>query len=86
MSQLTNLKQQVSSVGQDAKSTAQGLSAFKTKFSSAVGQVSATVGGSAQQVDQKLIASLQAAEKQVDGAIAALLASAAAAQQYANSL
>lgn len=86
MSQLQQLKQQVSSIGQDAKSTAQGLNSFKSKFSQAVGQVSATVGGSSQQVDQKLIASLQAAEKQVDQAVAALQQASAAAQQYAGSL
>lgn len=86
MSQLQQLRQQVSSIGQDAKSTAQGLSSFKSKFSQAVGQVSATVGGSSQQVDQKLIASLQAAEKQVDQAVAALQQAASAAQQYSSSL
>ena len=86
MSQLAQLKQQINSIGNDAKSTAQGLSSFKSKFSQSVSQVSATVGGSAQQVDQKMIQTLQAAEKQVDQAIAALQQAAQAANSYAASL
>jgi ABC-type transporter Mla subunit MlaD len=86
MSQLSQLKQQINSIGNDAKSTAQGLSGFKSKFSQSVGQVSATIGGSAQQVDQKMIQTLQAAEKQVDAAIAALQQAASAASSYASSL
>ena len=42
--------------------------------------------GSAQQVDQKMIQTLQAAEKQVDAAIAALQQAAQAANSYAASL
>jgi ABC-type transporter Mla subunit MlaD len=86
MSELSQLKQQINSIGNDAKSTAQGLSGFKSKFSQSVGQVSATIGGSAQQVDQKMIQTLQAAEKQVDAAIAALQQAASAASSYASSL
>ncbi len=86
MSQLSQLKQQINSIGNDAKTTAQGLSGFKSKFSQSVSQVSATIGGSAQQVDQKMIQTLQAAEKQVDAAIAALQQAASAASSYASSL
>ncbi|HET9893933.1 MAG TPA: hypothetical protein VFQ44_03270 [Streptosporangiaceae bacterium] len=86
MSQLAQLRQQINGIGNDAKTTAQGLTGFKSKFSQAVSQVSATIGGSAQQVDQKMIQTLQAAEKQVDGAIAALQQAAAAASSYAGSL
>ena len=86
MSQLSQLKQQISSIGNDAKSTSQGLQGFKGKFSTAVSQVQATIGGSAQQVDQQMISTLQAAEKQVDAAIAALQQAAQAANKYAGSL
>lgn len=86
MSQLAQLKQQINSIGNDAKTTAQGLSGFKSKFSQSVGQVSATIGGSAQHVDQKMIQTLQAAEQQVDAAIAALQQAASAASSYAASL
>ena len=64
MSQLSQLKQQINGIGNDAKSTAQGLSGFKSKFSQSVSQVSSTIGGSAQQVDQRMIQTLQAAEQQ----------------------
>lgn len=86
MSQLTVLKQQISSIGNDAKTTAQGLTGFKGKFSQAVSQVQATIGGSSQQVDQRMIATLQAAEKQVDAAIIALQQAAQAANKYSASL
>jgi hypothetical protein len=86
MSELQRLKQQIASIGNDAKSTASGLAGFKSKFSTAVGQVSSTIGGSAQRVDQNMISTLQAAEKQVDQAIAALQQAASAANSYASSL
>ena len=80
------IKQQVNQLGQEARTQAQGLVSFKPKFSQAVGQVSATIGGSAQRVDQDMIATLQAAEKQVDEAVRALQAAATAAGRYAASL
>ncbi|GAB3795553.1 hypothetical protein [Micromonospora zhanjiangensis] len=86
MSQLNQLRQQIDQLGQQARTQAQGLSAFKPKFSQAVGQVSSTIGGSAQRVDQEMIATLQAAEKEVDQAVQALQAAAAAAARYAASL
>ena len=86
MSQLSQLKQQISAIGSDAKTTAQGLSGFSSKFSKSVDQVSATIGGSAQQVDKQMIQTLQAAEKQVAEAVAALHQAAAAASSYSASL
>lgn len=86
MSQLEQLKQQLNQISNDAKQTASGLAAFKSKFSQAVGQVQATVGGSAQQVDKQIIETLKNAEKQVDTAIAALQAAADEARQYGASL
>lgn len=86
MSQLTQLKQRIAAVGNDAKTTAQGLAGFKSKFSTAVSQVAATIGGSSQNVDKEMVQSLQAAEKQVDQAIAALQQAAQVANRYAASL
>ena len=86
MSQLTQLKQQISALANDAKNTANGLAGFKSKFSQAVNQVSATVGGSAQKVDQELIQALQMAEREVDQAIQALQAASQKATTYAQSL
>lgn len=86
MSQLTQLKAQIAQVGNDAKNTANALASFKSKFSQAVTQVSATVGDSATKVDRDMIAMLQQAEKQVNEAVAALQQAAQAAQKYASSI
>jgi hypothetical protein len=86
MSQLSTVKQQLTSVGNDAKTTASGLAGFKSKFSQAVSQVEATIGGTAQGVDKEMIQTLQAAEKQVDAAIAALQQASQAAARFAASL
>ena len=86
MSQLSAVKQQLTSIGNDAKTTAAGLAGFKSKFSQAVNQVEATIGGSAQNVDKDMIHTLQAAEKQVDAAIAALQQASQAASRFASSL
>lgn len=86
MSQLTVVKQQMTSIGNDAKTTAAGLAGFKSKFSQAINQVQSAIGGSAQNVDKELIQTLQAAEKQVDAAIAALQQASTAAARFAASL
>lgn len=86
MSQLSQVKQQLTSIGSDAKTTAAGLQGFKSTFSQAVNQVQATIGGSAQGVDKDMIQTLQAAEKQVDAAIAALQQASQAATKFASSL
>ncbi|MCA0308557.1 MAG: hypothetical protein LCH87_14600 [Actinobacteria bacterium] len=83
MSQLGQVRSQVVSIGSDAKSTAAGLSAFRTKFSQAVGQVQATIGGTATGVDRQMIATLQAAEKQLESAVAALQQASQAANDWA---
>ncbi len=86
MSQLSQLKQQLASIGSEAKNTAAGLQGFKNKFSQAINQVQATIGGSAQGVDKDMIQTLQAAQKQVDAAIAALQQASQAATRFASSL
>lgn len=83
MSQLGQVKAQVLHIAGDAKSTAGGLSAFKSKFSQAVGQVNATIGGTATGVDKQMIATLQAAEKQLEATVAALQQAAQAAGDWA---
>ena len=86
MSRLGSVKQQLISISSDAKSTASGLSGFKTKFSRAANQVQATRGGSAQGVDKEMIQTFQVAEKQLDAAIAALHQASQAANRFAASL
>jgi hypothetical protein len=86
VSQLSQLKAQVAALARDASATANSLAGYKTKFSQSVSQVSATVGGSAQRVDQEMINTLQAAEQRVDDAVAALRQAAKAANDYAARL
>lgn len=86
MSDLSRLKQQIGAIARDAKSTAQGLAGFRPKFSSAVSLVSATIGGTTQRIDRKLIADLQTAQKAVDSAIQALDVASQEAEKFAQSL
>ena len=86
MSQLTKLKSQLNTIAAEAKTTAAGLTTFKSKFSKAVGQVSTTIGGSAQRTDKQIIEALQTAEKQVASAAQALQQAAQTASRYASSL
>lgn len=86
MSQLQQLKAQLNGIAGDAKSTASGLSGFSSKFGQAIGQVNATIGGSAQRTDQEIIQTLRAAEQQVKAAVQALNAAATTATRYAGSL
>jgi hypothetical protein len=86
MSQLQQLKSQLNNIASDARSTSSGLSGFTSKFSRAVAQVNATIGGSAQRTDQDIIQTLQAAERQVKAASEALQLAASKASRYAASL
>ena len=86
MSDLQKLKGQLNGIASDAKSTAGGLSSFKSKFSQATSQVQQAIGGSAQRTDKEIIQTLQAAEKQVEAAAQALQQAANTASRYAASL
>ena len=85
-SQLEQLRQEIAALASDAQNTAQGLSVFIHKFSTAVMQVRSTVGGSAQQVDKELIQSLQVAEQEVTNAMNALDQASRVARSYAQSI
>ncbi|WP_404290732.1 hypothetical protein [Glutamicibacter arilaitensis] len=86
MSQLNSVKQQLTRISTDAKSTAAGLNGFKSKFSQSVSLIQSTIGGSAQGVDKNMIQSLQTAEKQLDAAIAALQKASQEASKFASRL
>lgn len=73
-------------LAREASATATSLAGYKTKFSENIGHVTATVGGSAQHVDQDMINTLKAAEERVDDAIIALQQAAKAANTYASRL
>ena len=86
MSQLRQLQQEVLAIAVEAAGVAQDLGSFKSKFSQAIGQVSATVGGSARGVDRTLISVLQAADTALDSALAALEQASNEAHKFSASL
>ena len=86
MSQLSQLKQQIEGVAQQAKATGASLAAFKSKFSQSISQVQGTIGGSAQRKDQEVIQTLQEAQRKVDAAAQALEQAARTASAYGQSL
>lgn len=72
MSQLQQLKQQVTSIGQSANRTAQGLAQFDRSFSQQAAQVEAVIGGSAQNKDREMVASIEDARRKVHAATISL--------------
>ena len=83
MSQLSNLKQQINQVAEDARNTAQGLAAFSSKFSQAIAQIQALIGGTAKGTDKHLISTLQTADKEVKTAVQALQSASKSAKDWA---
>lgn len=86
MSQLDQLKGQIESIAQQAKSTSGQLSAFKSKFSQTASQVQNTIGGSAQGKDKEVVQAIQDAQHKVDAAAEALAQAARVATSYGQSL
>lgn len=86
MSQLSNLKQTIDGLAQQAKTTAGSLAAFKAKFSQSISQVQATIGGSTQHKDQEVISAITQAQQKVDSAAQALEDAARIARAYGQSL
>lgn len=86
MSKVTELKNQVTAIGQQAKTISGGLTGFKGKFDQGIASVTATMGGSATGADRQVIETLQNAQQQVDAAIQALAQAARTCDQYAQSV
>jgi gas vesicle protein len=86
MSQLGQLKGQIESIAQQAKSTGGQLSAFEAKFSQSSTQVQSTIGGSAQSKDKEVMQAIQDAQNKVKAAVEALNQAARVASAYGQSL
>lgn len=86
MSQLSQLKGQIESIAQQAKSTGAQLAAFKSKFSQSASHVQSTIGGSAQSKDKEVVQAIQEAQAKVDAATEALNQAARIASSYGQSL
>lgn len=86
MSQLGQIKGQIESIAQQAKTTGGQLSAFKSKFSQSASQVQSTIGGSAQSKDKEVVQAIQDAQAKVNAAVDALNQAARVATAYGQSL
>ena len=86
MSQLSQLKQQIDSIAQQAKSTGGALSSFRSTFSQSINAVQSTIGGSTQRKDQEVVQALTDAQSKVDAAVQALEQAAQTTRSYGQSL
>ena len=86
MSQLGQLKGQIETLAQQAKSQGGQLQAFDAKFSQTSSQVQSTIGGSAQSKDKEVTQAITDAQSKVKAAVEALNQAARIATSYGQSL
>jgi hypothetical protein len=85
-SQLVQLRQQVTVLSGNADKMAGALSRMRQRFTVTVSQVQGAIGGSAGQHDRTMISALQAAEKKLEEAAAALHLASAEGKKFASRL
>lgn len=83
-SSITQIKQQVNQIGQQANSTSAQLSQLAKNFEKNIAAVNSAIGGTTSGEDKKMIASFQQASQAVKNAAASLKAAANAAKDWAN--
>ena len=81
-STISQIKQQVNQIGQQATSTAGQLSQLATNLEKNVAAVNIAIGGTSSREDQTMIAAFQQASKAVKDAAASLQAAGAAAKNW----
>lgn len=86
MSQLSQLKGQIESIVQQAKSVAGQLGAFRSRFAQTATEVQSAIGGSSQNKDKEVVQAIQEAQGKVDAAVEALNQAARIASTYGQSL
>lgn len=86
MSQLSQLKDQVSSLGRQAKASGNQLGQFSQSFSQQINSVEQLIGGSATSADRRVIDALNQAKTAVSNAVSALDSAGQTAEQYANQI
>lgn len=86
MSQLSQLKETVSSLARQAKASGGQLGQFGQSFGQQTSAVEQAIGGSAAGADRKFVESLNQAKTAVDRAVEALNSAAQTAESYANGL
>ncbi len=83
-STISQIKQQVNQIGQNASSTAGQLSQLATNLEKNVAAVSSAIGGTSSGEDKTMISAFQQASKAVKDAAASLQAAGAAAKDWAS--
>lgn len=83
-SSISQIKQQVNQIGQQATSTAGQLSQLATNLEKNTAAVNSAIGGTASGEDKTMIAAFQQASQAVKSASASLQAAANAAKEWAG--
>ena len=83
-SSISQIKQMVNQIGQQATSTAGQLSQLSTNLEKNIAAVNSAIGGTASGEDKTMIAAFQQASKAVKDASASLQAAANAAKDWVN--
>lgn len=83
-SSISQIKQQVNQIGQQATSTAGQLSQLATNLEKNTAAVDSAIGGTASGEDKTMIAAFQQASQAVKTASASLQAAASAAKEWAG--
>ena len=86
MSQLSQLKDRVSSLGRQSKASGEQLGQFSQSFSQQISEVEQLIGGSATSTDRKVIEALNQAKPAVNSAVQALNGAGQTAEQYSNQI
>lgn len=82
-STISQIKQQVNQIGQQATSTAAQLSQLATNLEKNIAVINSAIGGTSSGEDKTMIAAFQQASKAVKDASASLQAAGAAAKDWA---
>lgn len=85
-SKIVQLRQQVTALSDNSTKMAQQLAQLKQRFAQTASAVQGQIGGSARQTDRTIVAALQAAEKKLDEASAALQHASSEGRKFASTL
>ncbi|TQS42453.1 hypothetical protein [Cryptosporangium phraense] len=85
-SKLVQVRQQLSALSERSTKLATQLLATKQSFTQTISAVQGTIGGSARKTDLNMVAALQAAEKKLEEAAAALQHASSEGKKFASTL
>ena len=83
MSNISQIKQQVNGIGEQAKTSAAQLNSMATNLEKNVAAINSAIGGTSQGEDKAMVAAFQQASKAVKEAAALLLQASTSAKEWA---